>query len=369
MQELETNTKKENKPTQYILFKSINPLDKANFYEYLSVMIDGGVSITEALSSVESKISWSYFNEKIWELITYISSWDSFSKAMKKMPDVFSSAEISIIEAGEQIWGLVESLWKLSEDLKKVYNLKKKVKWALTYPLIIFLFLFLAILIVLIYVIPAIIPLFANSDVELPAATNALIATSDFLKWNFGLLILFIASSYVALIWYKTTSTGKEQLDNFYLQLPLIWDVYRNYLLSNISANLWSLIWSGVTVMTTLKLVWRSCWNEVYKQLFDTIMIRVSKWDKIVESMRDIDPLKLYFPSDFTQMLGVWEKTANLEKISRKINAQYEKEVEYSLESLTKWIEPLAILLAWLFVTWFAFAIFGAILKVTQTVW
>jgi type II secretory pathway component PulF len=62
--------------------------------------------------------------------------------------------------------------------------------------------------------------------------------------------------------------------------------------------------------------------------------------------MREVDPLKLYFPADFTQMLSVGEKTASLEKIARKINAQYEKEVEYSLSSLTKWIEPLAILLA-----------------------
>jgi type II secretory pathway component PulF len=59
---------------QYILFKSINTLDKANFYEYLSVMIDGGVSLTEALESVESKITSAYFNEKIRELITYIAS-------------------------------------------------------------------------------------------------------------------------------------------------------------------------------------------------------------------------------------------------------------------------------------------------------
>jgi type IV pilus assembly protein PilC len=62
--------------------------------------------------------------------------------------------------------------------------------------------------------------------------------------------------------------------------------------------------------------------------------------------MREMDPLKMYFPADFTQMLSVGERTASLEKISRKINSQYEKEVEYSLSSLTKWIEPLAILLA-----------------------
>lgn len=366
MEQIEQKTQQEAK--QYILFKSISSLDKANFYEYLSVMLDWWVSLTESLDSVESKITSLYFKEKILELITYIESWDSFSKAMKKMPDVFNTSEVSIIEAWEKIWWLVESLWKLSDDLKKVYNLKKKVKGALTYPFIIFLFLFLAILIVLVYVIPAIIPLFDNSDVELPTATQALIATSNFIKWNFWVIILFFATIYVAFVGYRATETWREHLDNFFLSFPLVWRVYKNYLLSNISANLASLIGSGVSVMTTLKLIGRSCGNQVYKQLFDMVMVRVSKWDQIVDSMREIDPLKIYFPADFTQMLSVWEKTASLEKIARKINKQYEKEVEYSLASLTKWIEPLAILLAWLFVTWFAFAIFWAILKVTQTV-
>jgi type IV pilus assembly protein PilC len=84
--------------------------------------------------------------------------------------------------------------------------------------------------------------------------------------------------------------------------------------------------------------------------------------------MREVDPEKYYFPVDYVQMLSVGEKTASLEKISEKLNDQYEKEVEYALASLTKWIEPLAILVAAIFVSWFAFAIFGAILKVTQTI-
>jgi type IV pilus assembly protein PilC len=85
--------------------------------------------------------------------------------------------------------------------------------------------------------------------------------------------------------------------------------------------------------------------------------------------MKEVDKTTWFFPWDFIQMLSVWEKTATLDKVSQKIYNQYSREVEYSLGNLTKWIEPIAILFAWAFVLWFAFAIFGAILKVTQTVW
>lgn len=367
MQENTTNNQSLEKK-QIILFKSVSNLDKANFFEYISVMVDGWVSITESLDSVEAKVSSAYFKEKIDELHMYIQSGDPFSKAMKKMPDIFTRAEVSIVESWEQTGGLVGSLAKLSDDLKKVHNLKKKVQSSLTYPFIIFIFLFIAIIVVLVYVIPAIMPLFEWSDVELPGATKALIATSDFVKYNYGLLILFIASLYVGFLWYKSTQSGKEQIDHFFLHMPLVGRVYRNYMLANISSNLWSLIGAWVSVMNTLKLVWKSTDNEIYKHLFEDIQKKVSEGEPIVESMKQVDPRKIYFPADFLQMLSVWERTASLEKISRKLNNQYEKEVEYSLASLTKWIEPLAILLAGLFVTWFAFAIFGAILQVTNTV-
>lgn len=84
--------------------------------------------------------------------------------------------------------------------------------------------------------------------------------------------------------------------------------------------------------------------------------------------MAKVDEKNEFFPPDFLQMLSVGEKTASLEKVTKKINEQYTREVNYSLENLTKWIEPIAILLAGIFVLWFAFAIFGAILKVTETV-
>jgi len=353
---------------QFTVFKSVSLVDKYNFYEYLSVMIDWWVSISEALESVHSKITSIYFKEKINELFTYISSWDSFSKSMKKIPSVFNMNEISLIEAWESTWELSSSFMKLSNNLKINYNLRKKIKGSLTYPFIIFLFLFLAIIVVLTFVIPSIKPLFDNSWVELPVATQALLTTSAFIINNYLLIILFIITIVVLFLWYKNTPSWRSTIEIFLLKTPLIWKVYRNYILANISSNLWNLIWSWVNIIKALGLVWKATNNSVYEELFNRIIVKVSDWNKIVDSMKEVDPEYEYFPADFLQMLSVWEKTASIDEISVKLNNQYEREVDYSLASLTKWIEPLAILLAWVFVLWFAFAIFGAILKVTETV-
>lgn len=351
------------------LIKKISIVDKYNFYEYLWVMVDSWIILSEALDSVNSKIKNPYFNKKIIELLTYINSWDSFSKAMKKMPDVFDFSEISIIEAWETIWALSQSMIKLSDNLKRKFDLVSKIKWALTYPIIIFLFLIVAVIIILVYVIPAIRPLFENSWVELPAATKALIFTSDFIINNYLILILFIFSIWVFFVWYKSTNSWKTHIDSIKLSLPLIWRVYKNYILAQVASTFWILIWSWVWVVKALTLTWKSTNNIIYENIFKYVTIKVSKWEKIVDSIKEIDKENEYFSNDFTQMLSVWEQTANLEWITNKINTQYTKEVDYSIANLTKWVEPIAILIAWLFVVWFALAVFGAILKVTDTVW
>jgi type IV pilus assembly protein PilC len=191
---------------------------------------------------------------------------------------------------------------------------------------------------------------------------------SDFVSHNFLLLILILFSIFVLFVWYKNTRTGKIQIEEFIFWFPLVGKVYKNYVLSSVSGTFGSLIGSGVSVIKTLNLVGKASNSHIYEGLFEEISLSVSRWSKIVDAMKEVDPNGIYFPVDFLQMLSVWERTASLEKINKKISIWYEKEVDYSLGNLSKWIEPVAILIAWVFVLWFAFAIFWAILKVTQVV-
>ncbi|MBW7954884.1 type II secretion system F family protein [Candidatus Gracilibacteria bacterium] len=353
---------------QFYLFKKVSLLEKFNFYEYLSIMLDGGVTITESLKSVSKKLKNPYFKEKIEEILIFISSGDSLNKALKKIPDIFGPTEYSIIEAGEKSGTLVVSLSSLALEQKKLYELRQTIKGSLTYPLIIILFLILAVIIVMTYVVPSLIPLFAESGVEKPFATTALIATSNFLINNYILLILFLLTFVLFIAFYKTTENGKKTLDSIFLTTPLIGNVYKNYIIASSSSLLGILMNAGIPVVSTIILVGKATNNSIYEDLFNNISIKVSSGKKIVDSIVEIDEEGVYFPSDFVQLLAVGEKTASLDKVCKKLNEQYTREVNYSLATLTKWIEPIAILIAGAFVLWFAFAIFGAILKITGNI-
>ena len=355
--------------SKMFLLKRVTLKDRFNFYEYMATMVDGWVTVPDALVSILDRVTNAFFREKIKELRIFISSGDSFSRAMKKMPDVFPAAEAAVIASGEESWNLVHSLTKLSEDLRSRFELSQKIKWAMTYPLIIFLFLIWAVVIVLLYVIPEVKTMFVEQGIDLPLATRALIATSDFLINHYVLLLFLIISWIIWFAAYLATDTWKRSVNYFVINAPLIGKVYRNYTLAQVSWSLGSLNAGWISIVKTLRLVGESTGSYIYSNLLEDVAKDVSKWKWLVESLWERDEAKEFFPQDFLQMLSVWEKTATLEWVTKKIKVQYTKEVDYALQNLVKWIEPLAILIAWIFVLWFAFAVFGAILEMTDSAW
>ena len=108
--------------------------------------------------------------------------------------------------------------------------------------------------------------------------------------------------------------------------------------------------------------------NTIYEELISKVVGHVESGNKIAESFSRVDETADYFPADFIQLLGAAEKTSTINKICAKISAQYTREVDSSVATLVKFVEPLAILISGGFVVWFAFAIFSAVLKITETV-
>lgn len=351
-----------------VFFKKISFIEKVYFYEYLATMLDGGVNITNGLATVIEKIKNPYFQKKIEELAIYIQSGDTLNKAMKKMPYIFSQSECFIVEAWEQTGSLVNSLNTLAKQYKTLYELQLSVKSWLTYPFIIFLFLFWAIGIVMTYVIPKMIPLLQETGAKLPFATTSLIQVSMFVSKNFLIILILFVLSILFFLLYKTTAQGKKKIDSLLLTIPLIGAIYKNYLLTIIANIFWNLMHSGIPVVKSLILVGKSCNNVIYEELFETIAHKVSQGNGIAQSFSEVDPDNFFFPQSFIQMLTVGEKTASIYQICQKIEEQYAREVKYSLHKLTQWIEPIAILLAGMFVLWFAFAVYGSILNIIQSI-
>lgn len=349
-------------------WSKVTPKDKAFFYEHLSNLVDWWVTVINSLSAFIDKSKKPVLAKEISNLLFFINSWDSFSVAMKKLPETFNRKEIAIIEAWESSWTIQKSFENLSKQIRDQEDLKSMAKWALTYPTIIMTFLIIAVFIIMTFVIPKIIPLFSTASVELPLITRALIFTSNTIINNKLLIIFSVIFIIFWFVIYSKSEHWKKYFDSLYLSIPIAWDVYKNFILAQIASNLGLLIWAWIPIIKTLRLTWEASNNNIYKIAIDIISEKVNSWKRITQSIEETDPKHIYFPNDFVQMISAWEKTSTINTVCFKIHKQYSKEVEHSVWVLIKWIEPIAILIAWIFVTWFAAAIFAAVIKITETV-
>lgn len=144
------------------------------------------------------------------------------SIGMKKLPRTFDRRECAIVEAGEQSGTLAKSYISLSEELRTQEELRQKVIASLTYPGIIMGFLFAAVFVIMTYVIPKIRPLFDNSDTELPASTQALIASSEFIQNHWIMIIVLSFFGFFTLKAYANTEGGRRMVDEWLIHIPVI---------------------------------------------------------------------------------------------------------------------------------------------------
>ncbi|PJC56689.1 hypothetical protein CO024_01685 [Candidatus Gracilibacteria bacterium CG_4_9_14_0_2_um_filter_38_7] len=150
--------------------------------------------------------------------------------------------------------------------------------------------------------------------------------------------------------------------------MPVIGDVYRNFIIVRIASTLSLLLEAGIPIIQTLGLTGEASNNVIFQEKIEKISKKVQNGKKIAESIEEVDPNFQAFTQDFYQIIAAGERTSTINKVCKKLAAQYTREVDSSINVLVRFIEPIAILVAGMFVLWFAFGIFSAVLKITETV-
>lgn len=285
---------------------------------------------------------------------------------MRKLPNFFDEQEIAIVESGEQTGMLQQAFLAIAKDLRSQEELRNKIISAMTYPFIIMIFLGIALSVVMIYVIPQLMPIIAGAAGELPWTTKSLIATSDFFRNNF----LFMIFGFIAVVLffqgYTRSEAGKKWWDREKIYFPLTGAVYKNYLIVRTMSTFSLLNTSGVSIVKTLRLTGASAGNKIVEELFVGLANDVARGIKISTSMHERDAVGFFFSPDILQMMESAEKTSTIGSVVDKISTQYRREVDISLSTMVKFIEPVALLLAGIFVLWFAVSIFSAIMQIVS---
>jgi len=317
--------------------KKVTPNEVMIFTRQLSTMIDAGLSIIQSLEILAEQTENKKFREVINGIKTKLESGQTLSKAMASYPKVFDELYVNMVNAGEISGSLDIILQRLAVLLEKTITLKRKIKGAMFYPISVIIVAIIVSAILLIKVVPTFAELFSSMGKALPLPTQIVINISNFLRANFGYIILGVAIIVVAVKLIYKTDKGRHFFDALVLKLPIFGKLILKAAVAKFTRTLGTMLSSGVSILEAFDIVAKTSGNVIIEDAVYYTRDKVKEGKNLVEPLSETK----VFPPMVVQMIGVGERTGAVDAMLNKIADFYEEEVDQAVANLTSLIEPL----------------------------
>lgn len=319
-----------------ILQPKVKTTDVVVFARQFATMINAGLPLIQSLDILQSQQENKTFKKMMKEIKENVEEGSTLTDALKKQSRVFDDLFVNMVAAGE-VGGILDTiLSRLAAYMEKAMKLKKKVKGAMVYPIIVLVIAVLVVAVILVFVIPVFEEMFADFGGELPLPTQIVVAVSDFAKSNIvymiGALVVFV----FAFKKFYGTEKGRVLVDRIVLKLPVFGPLLRKVAVAKFTRTMSTMISSGVPILDSLDIVAKTAGNKTIEAAIYSVR------SGITEGRTMADPLgeSGIFPSMVVQMVAVGEATGALDSMLEKIADFYDDEVDAAVESLTAMIEP-----------------------------
>lgn len=336
--------------------------DVANFTRQLSTMVNAGLPIIDALAILRQQ-SEGPMKKVISQILADVEGGESLSTALSRHPKVFSPTFIALIKSGE-VGGVVdEVLARLADNLEKQQEFQGKVKGALIYPAIIIIGMGIVGLIMMIFVIPRLTTLYDEFDAELPTPTKILIGLSNFIVRFWPFVLLLVIGAIYGFSQYRKTKKGREKTDQLIFKLPIIGDLQRQVMLTEVTRTLSLMVGSGVSILESLTITAGVVGNVIIADALRDVANQVEKGFPIAYAFAKHPEA---FPFILSQMVAVGEETGKMDEVLAKISHVFEVEADQKVKALTSAVEPLVMVLLGLGVGFLVIAIILPIYNLTS---
>jgi len=322
-------------------FKKVSAKSLQVFARQFATMIASGVSVVQALVTLEEQTEDRYLADVIADVRSEVEGGVVLSKALARHPKVFSRLFVAMVEAGESSGTLDTVLDRVAVQIEKEAQIKRRVKGAMIYPAVVITFAALVLTFMLMFIIPVFVRVFDQLHGNLPMLTQGVMHVSYALRHWWFVIFPAIALLVFVVRRLKRTERGRQTWDRFKLRIPLrIGDVVHKVALARFSRTLATLVSAGVDIIKALEITGATSGNWVVEQSVARIRTSVHEGVPISQPLQE-DPV---FPPMVGQMVKIGEETGELDGMLGKIADFYEDEVDTSIASLTSIIEPLLMI-------------------------
>jgi type IV pilus assembly protein PilC len=325
----------------FSFLNTIKVADVSRFTRQLAAMTSAGLPLVQCLDILISQTENKSLSQKIQQVSSDIQVGSTLADALSKHSAVFNALYVNMVAAGEASGNLDGVLNRIAEYQEKSEKIVRKIKNALTYPVIVGFIAIGITAIMLTFVIPTFAQMFMDLGGTLPLPTRIVMALSDFFRGNLIIILIIAAAASVSFVLYYRTDNGRYNVDFLQLRLPIIGELIRKSSVSRFSQTLSTLLTSGVTILDALSITAKTAGNKVLEKGLNKTLERISGGMSIAEPLKDTG----VFPPMVTQMIAVGEKTGDLSGMLTKIAEFYTEEVDATVEALTSIIEPIMIVI------------------------
>ncbi len=319
----------------------VNYKDLVVFSRQLSTLVAARVPILQALRILEAQSTSKGLAIVARNLIADVESGQSLSSSMARNPEEFGNVYVSLVRSGEASGKVSESLSYLADQLEKDYELKSKVKAAMTYPAFVLSALVLVGVLMFKFVLPSLVGVLKEQNADLPLVSQILISFTDFFEVYWWLVLLVIFGLLILARYYVSTESGRYVWDTIKYRVPVFGPLMQKIYMARFARNLSTLVAGGIPIIQSLRIISEVINNLVYQDILLEAADQVTNGKTISDSLAKFAE----FPPLVTQMVRVGEQTAELDTILGKLAVFYEKEVDSQITTISSLLEPIIMVI------------------------
>jgi len=314
------------------------------FTTQLSIMLDSGVVLSDAIDVISGQFQHSVFGQVISDIGKRIKGGDNFSNALSAYPKIFNPMFLSMVKASEASGKMPRMLEVVGGYLDFESETKKKIKVAMTYPIVMILMALFSTGILMYFVLPRFMKIYAAKGTQLPKITQVMVAISNALRnpSSLATIITTVVLLGVGFYWWIKTPTGKKRMDLIKVRMPVLGTLVTDGVIMRSTRIMATMVQTGVSILDTIKVVRNSTNNWYFQRLWDDTDDKIRIGYQVSEAMSIAECNELLDPG-IIQMLQAGEKSGRIGEVCDKLSDFYEKKFQNEIKSLITLIEPVML--------------------------
>ena len=337
-----------------LLFNAVHPEELILYTKQLSTMLKAGIPILRVVDILENQSENPRLKDISRQIGLDVRSGTTFSRSLRRHPDVFSELYCSMVQAGEASGALPQILQRLIYIITHEYQVKTEIRSVMQYPLIVLVSLVAAFVGLITFVIPQFAKVYAKVKVELPFPTRVCLVLSKLFNEQWPALLLGLVVVVLAVFLILRTAPGRYGWDRLKLHVPLVGPLLLKSALSRFASIFSILQASGVGILDALKILSGTIGNKAISRELEGVQVHLEQGHGVARPLMAAK----YFTPMLINMVAVGEEAGNLDEMLREVSLHYDSEVEYATRRLTTAMGPVLIVAMAFLVGFFALAVY-----------